>query len=108
MEKCVICGKEMLVITHTHLKLHNMILDKYLAQFPLTKTTWNQGLTKYVDSRLKGGLKRGQNIRHKPTFSRETLGDRYDEINSKRREKISQNANLAAISRNNLKEALVS
>jgi len=31
---------------------------------------------------------------HKPTFSRESLGDRYDEINAKRSLKISQNTNI--------------
>ena len=57
---------------------------------------WNKGLTKEIDSRLKGGLTKGQNVGHPNYYSREYLGDKFDEIEKKRVEKISKNANKEA------------
>lgn len=34
MVTCQICGKEFRVITHTHLKKHNLTIEQYMQQFP--------------------------------------------------------------------------
>ena len=100
MDKCEICGKVMKSITHTHLKLHELKVVDYLAMFPQAKTSWNKNLKKEDDPRIRGGHKRGMGLGHKPTFSKEVLGEeRYNKINELRKTKISQNANLEACSR---------
>jgi hypothetical protein len=89
MIKCGICGKEFKNITHTHLKMHNMSVNKYLSTFPQTRLSWNQGLTKKDDSRVKGGLKKGQTKGHPCYYSKEYLGEeRFNKIEEKRRLKI--------------------
>jgi len=88
---CGICGKEYKVITIGHIKTHNMSKSKFLSTFPESRLSWNSGLTKENDSRIKGGCKKGHNLGHPGYFSRERLGIRFDEINKERKLNISKN-----------------
>ena len=81
MEKCGICSKELKFVTHSHLKFHNMTTKEYFAQFPQSLSSWNVGLTKETDSRIKGGHSKGYNLGHPGYYSREFLGnEKFEEI----------------------------
>jgi len=51
---CRICGKELQQMTWTHLKLHNLTVSEYRKLYdPDVKVSWNKGLTKETDERLR-------------------------------------------------------
>ena len=63
---CLICGKEMEMITGSHLKIHNITFSEYKERFPDAKTicdelsqklkerkVWNKGLTKETNKSVE-------------------------------------------------------
>lgn len=53
---CLICGREFVWITVSHLKTHGITYSEYLERFPDADTgieSWNKGLTKDTDKRVE-------------------------------------------------------
>lgn len=65
MVTCGICRAELKIVTNTHLRLHNLTNKQYNDLFP-----------------------RRRDLGHPNYFSRIYLGDRYDEVNKRRIEKL--------------------
>ena len=87
MALCEICKNEFKVITYNHLKAHNLTTEQYAEVYPGSKFSWINGLN------MKGkpgyaGQPKGMQMGHPPHFTKAYLGDRYDEINKRRLEKL--------------------